>query len=78
MTKFGLLNTSQKQFNEMKKAVEPSPEKSKRELMLEAKVAQLEKELKEEKLKSMAFSTMLDVAEEELGIDIRKKSGAKQ
>ena len=78
MTKFGLLNTSQKQFNEMKKAVEPSPEKSKRELMLEAKVAQLEKELKEEKLKSMAFSTMLDVAEEELGIDIRKKAGAKQ
>ena len=62
----------------MKKAVERSPEKSQRELTLEAKVAQLEKELKEEKLKSLAFSTMIDVAEEELGIDIRKKSGAKQ
>ncbi|MCH3939696.1 MAG: transposase [Bacteroidales bacterium] len=78
MTKFGLSNTSQKQFNEMKKAVERAPEKSQRELTLEAKVAQLEKELKEEKLKSLAFSTMIDVAEEELGIDIRKKSGAKQ
>lgn len=62
----------------MKKAVERAPEKSQRELTLEAKVAQLEKELKEEKLKSLAFSTMIDVAEEELGIDIRKKSGAKQ
>ena len=78
MTKFGLSNTSQKQFNEMKKAVERAPEKSQRELTLEAKVAQLEKKLKEEQLKSMAYSTMIDVAEEELGIDIRKKSGAKQ
>ena len=78
MTKFGLSNTSQKQFNEMKKVVERSPEKSLRERTLEAKVAQLEKELKEEKLKSLAFSTMIDVAEEELGIDIRKKAGAKQ
>ena len=78
MTKFGLSNTSQKQFNEMKKVVERSPEKSLRELTLEAKVAQLEKKLKEEQLKSMAYSTMIDVAEEGLGIDIRKKSGAKQ
>lgn len=31
MTKFGLSNTSKKQFNEMKKAVELSPEKSLRE-----------------------------------------------
>lgn len=78
MTKFGLSNTSQIQFNEMKKVVERSPEKSLRERTLETKVAQLEKKLKEEQLKSMAYSTMIDVAEEELGIDIRKKSGAKQ
>ena len=78
MTKFGLSNTSQKQFIEMKKVVQQSPDKTLRERTLEAKVAQLEKELKEEKLKSMAYSTMIDVAEEELGIDIRKKSGAKQ
>lgn len=78
MTKLGLSNTSQKQFNEMKKVVARSPEKSLRERTLEAKVAQLEKKLKEEQLKSIAYSTMIDVAEEELGIDIRKKSGAKQ
>lgn len=56
----------------MKKVVERSPEKSLRERTLKAKVAQLEKKLKEEQLKSMAYSTMIDVAEEELGIDIRK------
>ena len=78
MTKFGLSNTSQKQFHEMKKVVERSPEKSLRERTLEAKVAQLEQKLKEEQLKSLAYSTMIDVAEEELGIEIRKKSGAKQ
>ena len=78
MAKFGLSNTSQIQFNEMTKVVERSPEKSLRERTLEAKIAQLEKKLKEEQLKSMAYSTMIDVAEEELGIDIRKKSGAKQ
>ena len=78
MTKFGLSNTSQKQFTEMKKKLENTTEKTLRERTLEAKVAQLEKELKDEKLKSLAYSTMIDVAEEELGIDIRKKSGAKQ
>lgn len=78
MTKFGLSNTSQKQFTEMKKTLESKPEKTLREQTLEAKVAQLEKELKEEKLKSLALSTMIDVAEEELNVEIRKKSGAKQ
>ena len=78
MTKFGLSNTSHKQFTEMKKAAAQSPEKSLRERTLEVKVAQLERELRNEKLKSMAYSTMIDVAEEELGIEIRKKSGAKQ
>ncbi len=78
MTKFGLSNTSQKQFIEMKKTLENTTEKTLRERTLEAKVAQLEKELKDEKLKSLAYSTMIDVAEEELGIEIRKKSGAKQ
>lgn len=73
MTKFGLSNTSPKQFVEMKKAVEKSSEKSLVELRLEAEAAQPEKELKKEKLKSLAYSTMTDVAEEELGIDILDK-----
>ena len=78
MTKFGLSNTSQNQYIEMKKTTDNSPDKSLRELTLEAKVAKLEKDLKEEKLKSLAYNTMIDVAESELGIAIRKKAGAKQ
>lgn len=78
MINFGLSNPSPKQFNEMKKTLEISTEKTLRERTLEAKVAQLEKELKDEKLKSLAYSTMIDTAEEKLGIEIRKKSGAKQ
>lgn len=78
MTKFGLSNTSQKQFTEMKKSLKNTTEKTLREQTLEAKVAQLEKDLKEEKMKSLAYSTMIDIAEEELGIEIRKKSGARQ
>lgn len=52
--------------------------KSKEELKLEAKIKELEKALENEKLRSLAFNTMIDVAEEELKINIRKKSGAKQ
>lgn len=78
MTKFGISNTSTKQFIEMKKTQENDTEKTLKERTLESKVAQLEKELKDEKLKSLAYSTMIEVAEKELGIEIRKKSGAKQ
>jgi transposase len=77
MIKFGLSNTSQKQFIEMKQKIDQAPEKTLRERTLEAKVCRLEKELKEEKLKSLTYKTMVEVAEEELGIEIRKKSGAK-
>ena len=45
---------------------------------LEAKLQELQAELDKEKLKNLALSTMIDVAEKELQIDIRKKSGAKQ
>lgn len=78
MTNFGLSNTSQRQYIEMKKKLTESPEKTLRERTLEARLAQLEKELKAEKLKTEAANAMIDVAEEELGIDIRKKAGAKQ
>lgn len=78
MIKFGLSNTSQNQFIEMKDKLNLSPEKTLREQALEAKIAQLEKDLQAEKLKSDAYNALIEVAEEELGIDIRKKAGAKQ
>lgn len=44
---------------------------------LQQQIELLKKELEYEKLKSTAFSTMIDVAERELKISIRKKSGTK-
>ena len=49
-----------------------------REHALESEIAKLKADLKAERLKVQAYSTMIDVAEEQLGIDIRKKAGAKQ
>ena len=45
---------------------------------LEKKIELLEKQLEWEKLRSMALDTMINVAERELDIDIRKKPGTKQ
>lgn len=62
----------------MKKSSRTDTFKSKQELVLEEKIRNLEKALEYEKLRSLAYSTMIDVAEEHFGIDIRKKPGAKQ
>ena len=45
---------------------------------LEKKIKVLEKQLEWEKLLSLALDTMINVAERELNIDIRKKPGTKQ
>jgi len=45
---------------------------------LKEQVEALKKQLEYEQMKSFAFETMIDLANEELGIDIRKNSGAKQ
>jgi 5-bromo-4-chloroindolyl phosphate hydrolysis protein len=44
----------------------------------EKKIEVLEKQLEWEKLRTLALDTMINVAERELNIDIRKKSGTKQ
>lgn len=44
----------------------------------QAEYERLQKELEQEKLKSTALSLMIDIAEQELHVPIRKKSGAKQ
>lgn len=49
-----------------------------KELSLELKIKLLEEKLRHEQLRTTALSTMIDIAERELNIDIRKKSGAKQ
>ena len=42
------------------------------------RIEQLEQSLRLERLRSEAFSTMIDIAEQEFNIPIRKKSGTKQ
>jgi len=77
MCKFGLSKTSNDRFHEMKDKLEKRLDKTVNESALEAKIAMLEKELESERLKSLTYKTMIEVAESDLGIEIRKKSGAK-
>ena len=77
LRKFGLLDEPIKRrthYTTMKKGSKKSPE----ELVLEAKVKELEKALEYEKLRSLALDTMINIAEDKLKISIRKKSGTKQ
>ena len=53
-------------------------QKSVSEQQLELEVKKLEEELKRERLKTLALNTMINIAERELKIDIRKKPGAKR
>jgi len=46
-------------------------------LQLKKRIADLEKQLKETELKAIAFSTMVDIAEKEFKIPIRKKFNTK-
>lgn len=45
---------------------------------LPAEVRRLQKELEEARLYNELLNTMIDIAEDQLGIEIRKKSGAKR
>ena len=53
--------------------------KNKQEIIaLEEKLHKLQDSLKRERNKSALYEKMLEIAEEEYGINIRKKSGAEQ
>lgn len=60
----------------MNDSVETKKSTSETEKLL-SRIAQLEKELKWEKMRTQALETLIDVAEEN-GLKVRKKSGAKQ
>jgi transposase-like protein len=77
MRKFGLSEPSKEQI-ELHHAMAKEITKTSLELELELKVSKLEEELKREQFRTKALSTMIDIAERELKIDIRKKSGAKR
>jgi hypothetical protein len=54
-----------------------SDDESFEHLQLKKRIAELEKQLKDAELKAIAFSTMVDIAEKEFNIPIRKKFNTK-
>ena len=54
-----------------------SDDESFEQLQLKKRIAELEKQLKDAELKAIAFSTMVDIAEKEFNIPIRKKFNTK-
>jgi len=72
MRKFGV----SKKGGYMPRKRQETTTKSKEEL--EAENLRLRQELEEERLKSMALNVMIDIAESQFNIPIRKKHGAKQ
>lgn len=77
MRKFGLKTPSQGQ-NELQNAMKEQIQRTPLERELELKVKKLEKELEHERLRTLALNTMIDIAERDLKIKVRKNSGAKQ
>ena len=77
MRKFGLSKpsaTDKKLHQFMAKEVQKTTAEEK----LELKIKKLEEELKREQFKTLALNTMINIAERELKVDIRKKPGAKR
>jgi transposase len=77
MRKFDLQVPSDHQI-ELQRIMSKQKEKTTYEQELEAKVHKLEEQLEYEKFRTLALNTMIDVAERDLKISIRKKAGAKQ
>jgi transposase len=59
--------------------IPPMTEKEKKDVAaLQQQLELLNKKLEYEKMKNFALETMIDLAKTELGVDVRKNSGAKQ
>lgn len=75
--KFGLNKPTQREI-EFERTMKEQNGKTPREQELELKIKQLEKELDHQRLRTLALNTMIDIAERDLKIKVRKNSGAKQ
>lgn len=73
---FAINQTSMPRIKKFKETID-SKNDSFENLQLKKRVADLEKQLKEAELKAIAFSTMVDIAEKEFDIPIRKKLNTK-
>jgi len=77
MRKFGLSEPSEYQIK-LHRCMAKEQQKSKSEQELELRIKKLEDDLKLEQFRTKALNIMIDIAERELKVDIRKKSGAKR
>jgi transposase-like protein len=77
MCKFGLSKPRERTIN-IKSLMSKETVKTDSEKLLELKVRQLEKDLEFEKLQTSALDKMIDIAERDLNIAIRKKAGTRQ
>jgi transposase len=75
--KFGAQTPSQRQIV-LYRTMAKQKEKTPYERELESKVKQLEQQIDNEQLRILALDTMIDIAERDLKIPIRKKSGSKR
>jgi transposase len=77
MRKFGGNKFTEEQIS-IQKAMLKEDDKTPQERKLEARIKALEKALEHERLRTLALDTMINIAERDLKISIRKKSGTKQ
>ena len=77
MRKFGLSKPMERSIN-VHSTMPKGIVKTDREKLLDQKVRQLEKDLEFEKLRTHALDKMIDIAERDLNIAIRKKAGTRQ
>lgn len=75
--KFGLHKPTEREI-EFEKAMKGQSQKTPREQELELENSQLKKELEKERLRTVVLNKMIDIAERDLKIKVRKNSGAKQ
>ena len=76
MIKFGIEDREQSPFKPF--AMAKKQTESEKVAALQAEIKRLKKDLAYEKMRSDAYDTMIDVAEEMFNIPIRKKAGTKQ
>ena len=77
MRKFGVSKPDTEQIN-LNRVMAQEKESNPKERELELKISKLEDDLQREKFKVLALNTLIEVAESDLKIEIRKKPGAKR
>jgi transposase-like protein len=75
--KFGLSKPNQQEPLRMK-SKKSEPQRTRREQELEREIAKLRQDVEYERLRASAYDKLIDIAETNLNISIRKKSGTKR